>query len=83
MKNSLIITATLALAACSKVNLENYEKISIGMDKTAVETILGKADSCEEKTLHTNCIWGNEGKKIEITLVSDKVSLYSKTGVNK
>jgi len=83
MKKLLVIAATLALAACSKVNLENYEKISIGMDKTEVEAILGKAGSCEEKTLHTNCIWGNEGKNIEITLVSDKVSLYSKTGVDK
>jgi len=83
MKKFLVIAATLALGACSKVNLENYEKISIGMDKSEVEAILGRADNCEEKTLHTNCIWGDEGKNIEITLVSDKVSLYSKTGVDK
>ncbi len=74
--------ATLTLAGCSKVNLENYEKIKIGMDKTEVEAILGSADKCEEKALHTNCIWGNKDKNIEITLVSDKVSLYSKTGLD-
>ncbi|MDP2634807.1 MAG: DUF3862 domain-containing protein [Pseudoalteromonas sp.] len=83
MKKILIIAATLSLAACSKVSLENYEKISIGMDKTQVEAILGSADNCVEKTLHTNCVWGDETKNIEITLVSDKVSLYSKTGLEK
>lgn len=83
MKKILIIAATLSLAACSKVSLENYEKISIGMDKTEVEAILGSADNCVEKTLHTNCTWGDEAKNIEITLVSEKVSLYSKTGLEK
>lgn len=81
MKKLLIIAATLSLAACSKVSLENYEKIKVGMDKTEVETILGSTDNCVEKTLHTNCIWGDEAKNIEITLVSDKVTLYSKHGL--
>lgn len=74
MKKLLIIAATLSLAACSKVSLENYEKIEVGMDKAEVEAILGSADNCVEKTLHTNCVWGDESKNIEITLVSDKVT---------
>ena len=81
MKKLLIIAAALTLAACSKVNLENYEKIKIGMDKTEVEALLGNADNCIEKTLHTSCTWGNDAKNIEITLVSDKVTLYSKKGL--
>jgi sucrose-6-phosphate hydrolase SacC (GH32 family) len=83
MKKLLIIAATLSLAACSKVNLENYEKIKIGMDKSEVEVFLGSADNCVEKTLHTNCIWGDESKNIEITLVSDRVTLFSKKGLAK
>lgn len=81
MKKILIMVAMLSLAACSKVSLENYDKISIGMNKAAVETILGNADSCIEKTLHTDCIWGDETKNITITLVSNKVTLYSKHGL--
>ncbi|WP_213607952.1 DUF3862 domain-containing protein [Pseudoalteromonas sp.] len=82
MKKLLIIAAAvLSLAACSKVNLENYEKIKIGMDKTEVEALLGGADHCVEKTLHTNCIWGDDTKNIEITLVSNKVTLFSKKGL--
>ncbi|ASM49653.1 hypothetical protein PESP_a1552 [Pseudoalteromonas espejiana DSM 9414] len=83
MKKFLIIAATLSLAACSKVSLENYEKIEVGMDKTEVEAILGSADNCVEKTLHTNCVWGDESKNIEITLVSDKVTIYSKHGITQ
>ncbi|WP_338366036.1 DUF3862 domain-containing protein [uncultured Pseudoalteromonas sp.] len=83
MKKFLIIAATLSLAACSKVTLENYEKIEVGMDKAEVEAILGAADNCVEKTLHTNCVWGDESKNIEITLVSDKVTIYSKHGITQ
>ena len=83
MKKLLIIAATLSLAACSKVTVENYEKIKIGMDKAEVEAVLGSADNCVEKTLHTNCVWGDESKNIEITLVSDKVTLYSKQGLTQ
>ena len=83
MKKLLIIAATLSLAACSKVSLENYEKIEVGMDKAEVEAILGTADNCVEKTLHTNCVWGDESKNIEITLVSDKVTIYSKHGIKQ
>ncbi|TMN94207.1 outer membrane protein assembly factor BamE [Pseudoalteromonas sp. S558] len=83
MKKLLIIATLLSLVACSKVSQENYEKIKIGMDKADVETLLGSADNCVEKTLHTNCVWGDETKNIEITLVSDKVTLYSKHGLTK
>ncbi|TMO72029.1 DUF3862 domain-containing protein [Pseudoalteromonas sp. S3785] len=83
MKKFLIIAAALSLVACSKVSLENYEKIEVGMDRAEVEAILGSADNCVEKTLHTNCVWGDESKNIEITLVSDKVTIYSKHGITK
>tara|TARA_Y100000588_G_scaffold164927_1_gene179007 strand:- start:993 stop:1241 length:249 start_codon:yes stop_codon:yes gene_type:complete len=81
MKKLLLVAALLTLAGCSKLNKENYDKIKVGMDKVEVEAIIGSADSCEEKTLHTNCVWGGEEKNITITLVSDKVTLYSSKGL--
>ena len=81
MKKLILVSALLTLAGCSKVNKENYDKIKDGMDKVEVEAIIGSADSCEEKTLHTNCVWGGEEKNITITLVSDKVTLYSSKGL--
>lgn len=78
-----MVAALLTLTACSKVTLENYDKISPGMKMSEVETILGSADECIEKTLHTSCVWGNEDKNVEITLVSDRVTLYSQNGLTK
>ncbi|SFD05935.1 DUF3862 domain-containing protein [Pseudoalteromonas denitrificans] len=75
------LAIALALTACGKVTLENYKKVNIGMDKAEIEQLLGTADKCEEKTLHTNCIWGSEDKNITVTLVADKVTLYSEKGL--
>ncbi|MBQ4847645.1 DUF3862 domain-containing protein [Pseudoalteromonas sp. MMG005] len=81
MKQFFIIAGLLSLAGCSKVSLENYNKIEVGMDKTELEQVLGTADNCEEKTLHTNCTWGDETQYIKVTLVTDKVTLYTKKGL--
>ncbi|CAH9060581.1 hypothetical protein PSECIP111951_02311 [Pseudoalteromonas holothuriae] len=81
MKKLLVTAAILTLVGCSKVNIENYNKVTVGMDKTEIEAILGSADNCEEKTLHTNCIWGNEDQHIKVTLVSEKVTLYTQKGL--
>ena len=81
MKKLITAAALVTLVGCSKVNLENYNKIEVGMDKTEVEKILGSADKCEEKTLHTNCVWGSEEKNITVTLLSNKVTIYSKKGL--
>lgn len=82
MKKQLTILALSAtLAACGKVTLENYEQIKVGMDKTELEAILGSADKCEDKTMHTSCTWGDNAKHIKVTLVADKVTLYSEKGL--
>jgi hypothetical protein len=82
MKKYLSIAAiALTLTACSKVTTENYEKVKVGMDKTEIEQLLGSADTCEEKTLHTNCVWGSADKNITATIVGGKVTLYSKKGL--
>ena len=85
MKVKLLIAlcGALALSGCSKLNKENYDKLEMGMSQKEVEAILGSADNCVEKTLHTNCVWGDESKNIEITLVSDKVTIYSKHGITQ
>ena len=83
MKKSIFVAlaAALTLTACSKVTLENYEQLQVGMDRVEVEALLGSPAACEEKALHTNCVWGSDSKNIQITLVSDKVTLYSEKGL--
>lgn len=80
-KGLLVAAIALSLTACGKVTLENYEKIKVGMNKTELEAILGSADKCEEKTMHTNCTWGDDSKNIKVTFVADKVTLFAEKGL--
>ena len=72
----------LALAGCSKVNKDNYDKIKIGMNFEAVVGILGRPDTCEEPVLKTkSCTWGSSDKQIKIKFVTDRVAWRSSTGI--
>ena len=55
---SLVVAAMLVLAACnrnvltgSKLNVDNYDRITTGMSKAQVEKILGPATSMETKDM--------------------------------
>jgi len=68
MKFRLILTvfAILMLSSCSKLNMENYDKLEAGMKFDEVVAIIGSADSCSEKLGARSCIWGDpEGANIK------------------
>lgn len=71
----------LVLAGCSKLTEENYQKLEMGMEMSQVESLLGKADSCEEALGAQACIWGDDQKHIKVKLVADKVVFFSKKGL--
>lgn len=71
----------LFYAGCSKLTLENYDKIKIGMDYSEVLTIIGDADECSEKLGIKNCLWGSAEKHIKVNFIADKVVLTSKKGL--
>lgn len=83
MTRTFLLGLMLTLAACSKLNLENYEALKMGMDKTQVESIIGGASECTETLGSESCIWGSEtGKHIKINFVADKAVLFSHDGLN-
>lgn len=69
------LAALLLLVGCSKLTMENYQKIQVGQEYAAVVEILGKPDSCSEALFVRNCVWGNEKKNITVSFLSDKVIL--------
>ncbi|MED5525350.1 hypothetical protein [Gallaecimonas pentaromativorans] len=70
-----------ALAGCSKVTLENYDKLSVGMKKADVEALLGKADSCGDAVLKAqSCQWKSGDKTITVQFLGDTVAVYSRAG---
>ncbi|MEW9798223.1 DUF3862 domain-containing protein [Alteromonas sp. CYL-A6] len=82
MRKILIGAAVLLLAGCSKLNIENYEKLEAGMSQAEVEAIIGSADNCS-KTLGTlACIWGDEkATHIKIGFIGDKAVTFSYEGL--
>jgi len=79
---AICVFSILALAGCSKVNKENYDKIKTGMSYEEVVGILGKPDTCEEPVLKTkSCMWESSAKQIKIKFVGDTVAWRSSKGI--
>ncbi len=82
LKTTALCSLILILSACSRLNMENYEKLKMGMDKAEVESIIGGASKCEESLGSESCIWGSEsGKFVKINFVGGKAVLFSHDGL--
>lgn len=71
------LAALVLLVGCSRLTLENYQKIRVGMDYATVVEILGQPEHCSEALVVRNCLWGNEKKNISVSFLSDKVILLT------
>ncbi|GAA6183326.1 MULTISPECIES: DUF3862 domain-containing protein [Alteromonadaceae] len=70
------------LAGCSKVTYANYDRVEMGMIKSDVEMILGKADNCEAVIGTHSCIWGNEEDKyIKVSFIMDRAAVITQKGL--
>ena len=77
----LLLSAALLLTACSKINQENYSKLSVGMSKAEVETLLGKAAECSGAVGLASCTWGDDKSGISVQFAADKVVVFSSNGL--
>lgn len=73
----LVFAAVLALAACSKVNADNFNKIREGMTQPEVHAILGEpteSSSIQVATLSgTTSTWADKDASITVRFVGGKV----------
>lgn len=87
MKTGWVVTVFLILAlfiaaGCSKLTMDNYNKIKGGMTYDEVVGILGKPDKCSDVIGMRSCVWGNEKKSITVSFVGSKVLLFSANNIN-
>ena len=80
-RSMIVLCALLTLAACSKVNQENYSKLAAGMSKSEVEKLLGSPAECSGAVGLTSCTWGDEKTGISVQFAADKVMLFSGAGL--
>lgn len=77
----LVAATTLALVGCGKVNKENYDKLSVGMEYSEVTNVMGSPDECKETLGTKRCTWGDDAKHIKVSFIADKATLFSNKGL--
>lgn len=77
IRTAMTMTVMLLLLGCSKLTLENYNKISMGMPYDEVTQLIGKPDSCDDLMGVRSCQWGDDSHAVRVNFVSGKVLLFS------
>lgn len=81
MRSLLVVGLCLLLAACNKINAENFAKLKSGMLRSEVDTLLGAPTECKGALGVTSCTWGDDKSYISIQFAGDKVVLFSGEGL--
>ena len=66
---------------CSKLTVENYDKIEMGMPYEDVVGLLGQPGECGGAMGIKNCTWGDEDRFVTVNFVAEKVILFSAKGL--
>lgn len=78
LRLAAMAATVLLLAACSKVNADNYAKLETGMSRDAVVALIGEPDHCDSALGFESCRWGDDSKHIEARFAAG--ALLSKSG---
>ncbi|MCO8310499.1 outer membrane protein assembly factor BamE [Pseudomonas mandelii] len=81
LRSIALLSFCVLLAACGKINQENYSKLSTGMPKAEVETLLGKPTDCSGALGMSSCTWGDQKSFISVQYAGDKVLMFSGQGL--
>ncbi len=80
-KTVLAMGLLLMLLGCSKLTLENYNKIEPGMDYDEVTRLIGNPEKCDDVIGVRNCVWGDGKRSINVTFAGGKVLLFSSSNL--
>lgn len=67
----------LAMLGCSKLTLENYDKITTDMTYEEVTQLIGKPEQCDDVLGVRNCTWGDDKRSVNVSFVGGQVLLFS------
>ena len=77
MKKLVATGLLLTLLGCSKLTLENYNKIEPGMSFEEVTQLIGEPAKCDDVMGMRSCSWGDEKRSVNVTFAADQVLLFS------
>ena len=77
IRTALTMGLLLVLLGCSKLTLENYNKITMGMDYDEVVGLIGSPARCDDVMGMRTCQWGDDNRSVNVNFVAGKVLLFS------
>lgn len=72
-----IVLTAIVIAACSKVTIENYNRLEVGMRYDEVTRLLGKPTRCTDVLTLRTCMWGDERRLINVGFIADQVVFFN------
>ena len=81
LRVAALLAGCLLLAACNKVNQDNYAQLKPGMSKDEVERLLGGPSECAGALGMSSCTWGDEQRFISVQYAGEKVLMFSGKGL--
>ncbi len=77
----LLLGLALVLSGCSKLTLENYDKITVGMPYDEVVQLIGPPDQCDDVMGVRSCQWGDDKHSIHVNFLVGEVLLFSSSNL--
>lgn len=77
-----LLALPFLLMGCSKLTVENYDKLETGLPYEKVVGILGSPAACDEMLGFKSCRWGDETRKIVVNFAGGKVVLTSAENIH-
>lgn len=71
----------MTLSACSKITVENYSKIQVGMKYDEVKLLLGTPTKCSDVLTVKSCVWGDDKRYVQVSFVADQVLLFNSENI--
>jgi len=72
-----LVMLGIVASACSKVTVENYDRLKIGMRFEEVKQLLGPPTRCNDLLTVRSCTWGDETRYIQVSFVADQVVVFN------
>ena len=81
IRTVLAMSLMWVLLGCSKLTLENYNKITVGMSYEEVTQLIGPPEKCDDVLGIRNCQWGDEKRSVNVNFVAGQVLLFSSSNL--
>lgn len=77
----IVLGLLLAILGCSKLTLENYRKITVGMPYDKVVQLIGPPEQCDDVMGVRSCSWGDDKRAVHVNFLADQVLLFSSSNL--